>query len=166
MESGWSFNIFLWFASSCIDLVFTNRPHLIIESGVHSSLISTYHHEIVFAKLNLKVGCSSPYGHKFWGYSSAEKTSVNQTINAIDWEKLCANKTVESQVSELNDLLLNIYSNYIPNKTVLCDDKDPPWMTNGPRTVIEMKNIVYKQYIWSLRRHNYYICLKNLTTEL
>ena len=73
---------------------------------------------------------------------------------------------MESQVSELSDLLLDIYSNYIPNKTVLCDDKDPPWMTNGIRTVIEMKNNAYKEYIRSDMRHNYYIRLENLTTEL
>ena len=73
---------------------------------------------------------------------------------------------MESQVSELNNLLLNIYSNYIPNKAVLCDDKDPPWMTNGIRTVIEMKNNAYKEYIRSGMRHNYYVRLVNLTTEL
>ena len=73
---------------------------------------------------------------------------------------------LESQVSELNDLLLNIYSNYIPNKTVLCDDKDHPWMTNGIRTAIEMKNNAYKEYIRSGMRHNYYVRLENLTTEL
>ena len=56
---------------------------------------------------------------------------------------------MESQVSELNNLLLNIYSNYIPNKTVLCDDKDPLWMANELRAVIEMKNNAYKEYIRS-----------------
>ena len=73
---------------------------------------------------------------------------------------------MESQVFELNDLLLIIYSNYIPNKTVLCDDKDPPWMTNGIRTAIEMKNNAYKEYIRSSMRHNYYVRLENLTNEL
>ena len=73
---------------------------------------------------------------------------------------------MESQLSELNDLLLNIYSNYIPNKTVLCDDKDPPWMTNGIRTAIEMKNNTYKECIRSGMRHNYYVRLENLTTKL
>ena len=33
--------------------IFTNQPHLVMESGVHSSLSSTCHHEIVFSKLNL-----------------------------------------------------------------------------------------------------------------
>ena len=75
-------------------------------------------------------------------------------------------RSVEFQVSELNYLLLNIYSNYVPNKTVLCDDKDPTWMTNGIRTVIEMKNNAYKEYIRSGMRHNYYVRLENLTNEL
>ena len=110
-----------------------------MESGVHSSLSSTCHNEIVFAKLNLKVEYPPPYERVFWDYSRADKVSTNKAINAIDWEELCANKPVEFQVSKLNNLLLNIYSNYIPNKSVLCDYKDPPWMTNGIRAIIEMK---------------------------
>ena len=117
-----------------------------MESGVHSSLSS--HHEIVFAKLNLKVEYPPPYERVFWDYSRADKASINRAINAIDWRNLFENKTVESQVSEMNDLLLNIYSNYIPKKTVLCDDN------------------AYKEYIRSGMRHNYYIRLENLTTEL
>ena len=68
-------------------------------------------------------------------------------------------------MSELNKILLNIYSNCIPNKTVLCDDKDLQLMTNGLRAVIEIKNNAYKEYISSGMRHNYYVRLENLTTE-
>ena len=39
-------------------------------------------------------------------------------------------------------------------------------MTNGIRTAIEMKNNAYKEYFRSGMRHNYYLCLENLTTEL
>ena len=109
---------------TCIDLIITNHPHLVMESGVHSSFSSTCHHEIVFAKLNLKVEYPAPYERVFWDYSRAEKASIIRTINAIDWVELFANKTVESQVDELNNLYLNIYSKCIPNKTVLRDDKD------------------------------------------
>ena len=130
-------------SATCINLIFTNKSHLVMASGVRSSLSSMHHHEIVFAKLNLKVEYPPPYKRVFWDYSRAEKASINQAINAIDWEEFFANKTLESQRSELNDLLLNICSNYIPNKTVLCDGKDTPWMSNGIRTVIEMKNNAY-----------------------
>ena len=60
-------------------------------------------------------------------------------------------------MSELNKIFLNIYSNCIPNKTVLCDEKDLQW--------IEVKNNDYKEYIRSGMRHNYYVRLENLTTE-
>ena len=41
-------------SATCIDLVFTNQPHLVRQSGVHSHLSSTCHHEIVFAKLKVE----------------------------------------------------------------------------------------------------------------
>ena len=40
-------------SSSCIDLIFSSQPNLAAESGVHSSLHSNCHHQIVFAKFNL-----------------------------------------------------------------------------------------------------------------
>ena len=66
----------------------------------------------------------------------------------------------------MNGLLLNIYLNYVSSKFALCDDRDALWMTNGIRTVIEIKNNAYEEYIMSGMRHNYYIRLENLTTEL
>ena len=72
-----------------------------------------------------------------------------------------ASKPAEYQISELSNILLNIYSNYISNKTVLCDVEGPSWMTNAIRAAIEMKNNAYKVYIRSGMMHNYW----NLTTE-
>ena len=86
-----------------------------MKSGVHGSLCRTFPHKIVFAKLNLKVEYT-PCERIFWDYSRTDKASIKQAINDIDWEGLFENKSVESQVSELNDLLLNIYLNYFPKK--------------------------------------------------
>ena len=41
--------------SSCIDLIFASQPNLMVESGVQSSLHQNCHHQIVFARFNLKV---------------------------------------------------------------------------------------------------------------
>ena len=74
-------------SATCIDLVFTNQPHLIMENGFHSSLSSTYQHQIVFGKLNLKLEYSPPYERVLWDYSMTEKVSINRAINAIDWKE-------------------------------------------------------------------------------
>ena len=42
-------------SSSYIDLIFTNHPNLVMDSGVHPSLIKCYH-QIIYSKLNLTYG--------------------------------------------------------------------------------------------------------------
>ena len=40
---------------SCIDLIFTSQPNIVIDSGVHASLHSNCHHQIIYAKFDLKI---------------------------------------------------------------------------------------------------------------
>ena len=42
-------------SSSCIYLIFTSQPNLIMESGVHSSLHPNCHDQITYAKFNLNI---------------------------------------------------------------------------------------------------------------
>ena len=39
--------------SSCIDLIFTSQPNLVMDAGIHPSLPASCHHQIVYAKVNL-----------------------------------------------------------------------------------------------------------------
>ena len=42
-------------SKSCLDLIFTSQPNMIMDSGVHPSLHYNCHHQIIHAKFNLKV---------------------------------------------------------------------------------------------------------------
>ena len=42
-------------SSSCIDLIFTMQPNLVVESGVHPSLHPNFHRQIVLSKFNLRI---------------------------------------------------------------------------------------------------------------
>ena len=57
--------------SWCIDLIFTSHSNLVMESGVHSSLLPNCHHQIVFAKINLKIYYPPPYKREIWHYEKA-----------------------------------------------------------------------------------------------
>ena len=46
---------------SCIDLIFTSQPNMVIDSGVHTSLHSNCHHQMIYAKLDLKIIFLPPY---------------------------------------------------------------------------------------------------------
>ena len=59
-------------SSSCIDLNFSNQPNLITDSGVHPTLYSKCHHQIIYSKLNLKIEYPPPYTRKIWDYNRSE----------------------------------------------------------------------------------------------
>ena len=47
-------------SSSCIDLIFTSQPDLVMESGVHSLLHPNCHQQVTYAKFNLKIHYPPP----------------------------------------------------------------------------------------------------------
>ena len=47
-------------SSYCVDLIFTDQPNYVIDCGTHLSLNKTWHHQITFCKLNLKVEYPPP----------------------------------------------------------------------------------------------------------
>ena len=49
-------------SSSCIDLIFTDKPSLIIDSGFHPSLHPNCHHKIIHCKIDLKITYSHLIG--------------------------------------------------------------------------------------------------------
>ena len=46
-----------------------------------------------------------------------------------------------------NKTPLNIFRNFIPNRTKTFTDSDPPWMTKDIRNKIKLKNTFYRQYM-------------------
>ena len=56
-------------SSSCIDVIFTTQPNMVLEFGVHHLLHQNSHHLIIFAKFNLKVYYPPPYERTIFHYS-------------------------------------------------------------------------------------------------
>ena len=54
------------------------------------------------------------------------------------------NKTLHEQVSIFNNILFNIFTNYIPHKYILVDDRDPPWMTKHIKEKLNLKGSLCK----------------------
>ena len=74
-------------SSSCIDLVFTSHQNLVMESGVHSSLHPNCHHQITYAKFNLKVYYPPPYEREIWHYNQANTDHIRKAVDLFPWKK-------------------------------------------------------------------------------
>ena len=116
-------------SSSYIDLIFTDQPNLVVDSGVPYSLHPNCHHQITFSRYNLNVEYPPPYERLVWDYDKANTESIKQAVIQINWQNLFLNKDVHQQVRTLNDIAINVFSNFVPNKIVTFVDRGPPWMT-------------------------------------
>ena len=97
-----------------------------MESGVHSSLHENCHHQITYAKFNLKIYYLLPYEREVWHYQKANVENIRKAISEFPWERRFANSDVNEKVYLFNKTIKNIVSNYIPHETIICNDRDPP----------------------------------------
>ena len=111
-----------------IDLIFTNQPNFVTESGVHPPLHTNCHHQIKFAKPNLRVEYPPLYERLIWDYKNADIQSINRVIYIFYLGNSFKRKNVNEKVHFLNNP--ENFFNYISNKVILCNDKDPLWLNN------------------------------------
>ena len=114
--------------TSCIDLIVTSQPNLVMHSGVHLSLHPNCHHQIVFAKFNLTVFYPPPYKRLVWHYQQTNTDLLKRAVELFDWEKSLSNLDVKKHVSVFNETNMTIFENFIPHETITSNDNDPPWI--------------------------------------
>ena len=125
--------------SSCIDLIFCNKPEFVTEYGIDYSLFHTCHHHIIFVKVSSKIFLPPAYEGEVWDYKKANIDSIQKSISLFNWERAFNNLSVSEKVNVLSSTLVNIFHNNIPNKIVKCSYKDPPWITKLIKSKLRYK---------------------------
>ena len=69
-------------------------------------------------------------------------------------------------MATFNEILLNIFRNYVPNKYITIDDKDPVSMNDFVKSKIKANNLLFKQYIQNSRFESDSRLLENVVNEL
>ena len=117
---------------SCIDLIFTDQPNCVIESGTRPSLDNLCRHQITYCPMNFHISSLPSFERKIWHFDRANITLIRRSISSFPWsEVLNGNPDTNWQAKAFTEILLNIMSNFIPNKKVTIKPKDPPWMSQN-----------------------------------
>ena len=148
---------------SCVDLIITDQPNLFVDYGIHSSLDNNCHHQIIHGKINISVLSLPPYKKQIWDYAKADKDEIRQFLTNIDWiskfKDLSANEMVQQftstkfkdlsaneMVQQFTSTAIGIMLHFIPNKMIIFNNKDPPWITLAIKTAIKRKHRVYNKF--------------------
>ena len=58
------------------------------------------------------------------GLQKTDPLKIRKALDSVNWERLFGQHDINQQVMTLNEVLLNIFRNYVPNKYITIDDKD------------------------------------------
>ena len=127
-------------SKSCIDVIFTDQPNLFVESGVHPSLHEQCHHQIVYGELSMKNLSPPPYRRRIWLNDRADVLAIRKSIQMFRWCESIGDLTCpKKQVEMLTETLLNIFSNFIPNKVITVRPWQAPWITQSIKNFTQKK---------------------------
>ena len=124
------------------------------------------HHQIVHSSFNLNIYYLPPYQRLIWDYNKADPSNIRQALDSVNRERLFSGYNINEQVAAFNEVLLNIFRNYVPNKYITIDDKDPVWMNDIIKSKIKANNLLFKQYIQNSRFESDFRLFENVVNEL
>ena len=139
-------------SSSCIDLNFSSANHLSLESGVLPSLLPRCHHQITYCKIDFKIPFPPSYQRKIWDFSRADLVLIKRSMNMVDWDGSFEGLDISHRVAFLTETVINIFSNFVPNKIITIRNKDEVWMTAEVKKSLLEKGKIYEKYVKNGRK--------------
>ena len=130
-------------SSSCIDLIFISQPNLVMDAGV---LHANCHHPIVYAKFTLKILYPPAYEREVWYFQKVGISLIRRVMKEFSLDRSFVNLDINEMVSVCNTTIKNIMANFISHETIICDNRDPPWINNSIKKLIYERNSLYKDY--------------------
>ena len=64
-----------------------SHQNLVMESGVHPSLNLNCHHQITYAKFNLKIHYPATSEGEIWHYDQANVDHIRKAVDLFPWGK-------------------------------------------------------------------------------
>ena len=80
--------------------------------------------ELVFAKFDLSIYYPPPFERTVWYYNRANADLIQRAIDLFNWDKALRINDVDKQVAIFTYTLINIMQKFVPNETIICDDRD------------------------------------------
>ena len=130
-------------SSSCIDLIFSSNTSFVKNCGSELPIYEKCYHNIIYGTLNFNVPLPPPYYRDIWDYKHASTESIQKAKSNFDWSKAFLHRSVNEECKILTEILLNVFKNFIPNKTdyIILKKKDQ----NLPRDIMLIQQVIIRR---------------------
>ena len=70
---------------TCIDLIATDQPNIILDCGTRASLDTYCHHQIIYCKINFRIPPPPPFERRIWHFNRANTAAIKRSMNSFPW---------------------------------------------------------------------------------
>ena len=74
-----------------------------------------------------------------WDYNKANTDKIRSTLSSIDWIGLFKDKCPDIMVDLFQSKFLATMNSFIPNKIVIMNERDAPWVTPQVKSALKKK---------------------------
>ena len=64
---------------------------------------------------------------------------IRKALDLVNWERLLDQKDNNTQLAAFNETILNVFRNYVPNKYITADDKNPVWINETIKSKLKQE---------------------------
>ncbi|MEW8091294.1 MAG: endonuclease/exonuclease/phosphatase family protein, partial [Candidatus Thiodiazotropha endolucinida] len=133
-------------STTLLDLLITDCPHMVLNSGV-SPPLANLDHCTIYCTLNIDTYRSKSYKRTVWDYKTANIQGLNDALERAPFDlPYTLYENINDIVEFNNSLILSACKEYIINKTVTVRTKDKPWMCNEVRYFFRRRDRCFKRY--------------------
>ena len=132
-------------SNSLLDLIITDSPGYILDSGVGVPIGDPYHC-YVFCRLSIKYNTDKKYERTFWKYSEANFLDLNEDLNTAPWDTMFIFDDINDMTNYFTELFLDACRKHIPQKSVTINPKDKAWMTNEIKHKLHVRDKYHRRW--------------------
>ena len=99
-------------------------------------------------------------------FKNANTDQIRKAIEQSPWDRSFKHLEVNEMVFLFNRTIKNILSNHIPYEIIICDDRDPPWINNRAKELINEKNDTFQCYLHGNKDLKLFYKVEYLQNEL
>ena len=72
---------------------------------------------------------------------------INSELRRISWSDRFDELDVDQAVDSFTNCFMSVITQHIPNREIICCDKDASWITDEVKKAITRKHRVYRKYV-------------------
>ena len=86
-----------------------------------------------------------------WHFKQVKSDHIKKAVNIFDLVSALNCLDANDQVSIFNSTIMNIVTDFIPNETITCDDRDPLWMNSFIKNLIRDNDSFNKKIVRTIK---------------